>query len=103
MNWRLPGLLEGLKRKDVPTFKTMAHYSPNEFYADDTGVHYAEARYLCYWLQEKGLLSKYVRRAQALKDEDGTGWKALNEVLGADPDTLRPEWEKFVLGLSSGA
>ncbi len=103
VNWRLPGLLEGLKRKDVPSFKTLTHYTPNEFYADDTGVHYAEARYLCYWLQEKGLLSKYVRRAQVLKDQDGAGWQALGEVLGGDPEAFRPEWEKFVTGLTNGA
>ncbi len=101
VNWRLPALLDGLKLKTVPSFKTMTHLSSNDFYEDATGTHYAAARYLCYWLQEKGLLSKFVRRATALKDVDPTGWKALGEVLGADPDTLRPEWEKFVKGLSN--
>ena len=103
VNWRLPGLLDGLKRNQVPSFKTLTHLSTNAFYEDDTGVHYAEARYLCYWLQEKGLLSKYVRRAQALKDQDRAGWVALEEVLGADPDSFRADWEKFVFGLTNGA
>jgi hypothetical protein len=44
-------------------------------------------------------LIKFVARAQALKAKDPTGWKALEEVLGVDPDSLRPDWEKFVLGL----
>ncbi len=57
------------------------------------------ARYLCYWLQEKGLLIKFVTRAQELKAKDATGWTALQEVLGADPDTLQKGWEKFVLAL----
>jgi hypothetical protein len=103
VNWRLPGLLEGLRRNQVLSFKQLTHLSTNEFYADDTGVHYAQARYLCYWLQEKGLLSKFVRRAQALKEKDGTGWQALGEVLGGDPDSFHSEWEKFVLGLSDRA
>ena len=61
------------------------------------------ARYLCYWLQEKGLLIKFVARAQALKAKDATGWQALEEVLGVDPDTMQKDWEKFVLGLKRRA
>ena len=57
------------------------------------------ARYLCYWLQEKGLLIKFVNRAQELKAKDRTGWRALEEVLGKDPDTFQKDWEKFVLAL----
>jgi hypothetical protein len=103
VNWRLPQLLEGLKEKRVPSFKQLVHLSSNDFYEDPSGTHYAAARYLCYWLQEKGLLAKLVRRATALKDQDPTGWQALTEVLGGDPDARRPEWEKFVKGLSTRA
>lgn len=103
VNWRLPGLLDGLKHKQAPSFKELTHFSSKDFYDDDTGVHYAEARYICYWLQEKGLLTKFIRRAQALKDKDGTGWDALGEVLGADPDSLRPDWERFVKSLTQGS
>lgn len=99
VNWRLPGLLDGLKAGKVPSFKTLVHLSADDFYEDAAGVNYAAARYLCYWLQEKGLLSKFVRRSIALKDS----WKALGEVLGKDPDSFRPEWEKFVKGLSTRA
>lgn len=99
VNWRLPGLLDGLKAGTVPSFKTLVHLPTSDFYEDKAGVNYAAARYLCYWLQEKGLLSKFVRRSIALKDS----WKALTEVLGKDPDSFRPEWETFVKGLSTRA
>lgn len=102
VNWRLPGLQDALKAKEVPTLKALVHTTEAQFYDDDTGVHYAMARYVCYWLQEKGLLVKFVNRAQALKEQDPTGWTALEEVLGADPDSFRKEWEKFVLGLRRG-
>lgn len=102
-NWRLPGLKAALRAKAVPTFRALTHLSSDDFYGDDSGVNYAQARYLCYWLQEKGLLVKFVRRAQALKAKDGTGWLALEEVLGRDPDALRGEWEKFVLGLDANS
>lgn len=103
VNWRLPGLLGGLKAGTVPSFRTLVHLSSNDFYDDASGTHYAAARYLCYWLQEKGLLSKFVRRAIALREKDPTGWQALTEVLGADPDSFRPEWEKFVKALAQPA
>ncbi|MBS1150140.1 MAG: glycogen branching enzyme [Myxococcaceae bacterium] len=103
VNWRLPALLEGLKDQRVPSFKALVHLSSNDFYEDPSGTHYAAARYLCYWLQEKGLLAKFVRRATALKDQDPSGWKALTEVLGADPESFRPEWEKFVKALAPRA
>ena len=103
VNWRLPQLLDGLKANRVPSFKQLIHLSSNGFYDDASGTHYAAARYLCYWLQEKGLLAKFVRRATALKDQDPSGWDALTEVLGADPESFRPEWEKFVKGLPTRA
>lgn len=100
VNWRLPGLQAALRERGaVPRISTLVKSTAEAFYDDETGVHYAMARYLCYWLQERGLLVRYVQRAQALKDRDATGWEALREVLGADPDALQPEWERFVLGL----
>jgi Peptidase_C39 like family len=56
-------------------------------------------RRICYWLQERGLLVKFVARAQALKATDSTGLTALTEVLGGDPDSFQKDWEKFVAGL----
>lgn len=99
VNWRLPGLQAALRDRAVPTFHALVHTTTDEFYDDDSGVHYAMARYLCFWLQEKGLLVRFVQRAQALKAEDPTGWKALEEVLGGNPHAFRKEWEAFVLGL----
>ncbi|HEX3101003.1 MAG TPA: hypothetical protein VHQ01_04390, partial [Pyrinomonadaceae bacterium] len=54
-NWRLRGLQNGLNRKIVPTFKALTSMSNREFYREDTGTNYSQARYLCYYLQEKGL------------------------------------------------
>ncbi len=102
VNWRLPGLLAALNVNRVPSFHQLVHTSQNEFYEDDYGIHYAEARYLCYWLQERGVLAKFVRRAVELK-ADPTGWRALEEVLGADPDSFRTEWERFTKGLHRGS
>ncbi len=99
VNWRLPGLKEGLKRNVVPSFHTLTHLDQGAFYEDPAGLHYAEARYLCYFLQERGLLVPFVRRAIAEQAKDPSGWTALEATLGADPDSLRAEWEQFVKAL----
>ena len=57
-NWRLPGLQKGLKQKIVPSFKKLTSMTDVEFYREDTGTNYAQARYLCYYLQQKKLLVK---------------------------------------------
>lgn len=72
------------------------------FYEDPQGLNYAQARYLCYWLQERGLLVKFFRRAQELKEQDRTGLKALTEVLGEDPDKQWAEWARYVRSLGPG-
>jgi hypothetical protein len=100
VNWRLRGLKIGFSRKVVPSFSVLTHLSTNAFYDDPHGVHYAQARYICYWLQQKGLLVTYVKRAQEMKATDATGWTALEEVLEADPDTQFLEWERFVTALN---
>jgi hypothetical protein len=99
LNWRLPGVQAAIRNKTVPRLSELISTSTEAFYADETGVHYAMARYLCYWLQERGLLIRFVQRAQALKAVDGTGATALEEVLGGPPDTFQKDWEAFVLAL----
>jgi hypothetical protein len=99
LNWRLPGVQAAIADKSVPKISELVRTTDDQFYDDDTGVHYAMARYLCYWLQERGLLVKFVQRAQALKAVDATGFQALQETLGGDPDSFQKDWEKFVMAL----
>jgi hypothetical protein len=99
VNWRLPGLQRALPTGSVPTFFELTHMSDDVFYEDEAGVNYAAARYLCFWLQEHGLLTRFMKRALELKATDPTGHQALSEVLGGDPERRRAEWERFVLAL----
>jgi len=49
-NWRLAGLQRALERGDAPAFRELARMSDEAFYNDDSGTHYATARYLLYYL-----------------------------------------------------
>lgn len=46
-------------------------------------VDYAHARYLCLFLQERGLLSAYYRKLRFAHDRDPTGAETLQELLNA--------------------
>lgn len=101
MNWRLPGLQKAIKAGNVPAFETLMAMDTNTFYGDHTGVHYAQSRYLCYYLQEKKLLVKFYKQFHANQKTDPSGFKTLKQVLGeSDMVQFQKRWEKFVMGLS---
>jgi len=100
VNWRLPGLQEAIKAGTVKSFKTLTSLNANDFYNDDRGVNYAESRYLCYYLQEKGLLVSFYRRFHTQQKKDPTGYQTLVTVLGTpNMERFQKDWEKFVIGL----
>jgi hypothetical protein len=101
-NWRLPGLQASIKAREVPSFRTLMGMSVPEFYNFESGSHYAQSRYLLYYLQQKGLLTKFYREFYAHQKTDPTGYQTLRRVLGVDMKVFKPTWEKYVLGLTQG-
>ena len=75
--------------------------SDTAFYNEDTGTNYAQARYLCYYLQEKRLLRRFYREFVVNAKTDPTGYKTLQRVLGErDMTAFQRRWEAFVLKLT---
>lgn len=97
-NWRLAGLQEALRNKTVPSFRELCE-SGEEFYTKDRGSNYAQARYLCYWLQERGFLRRYYDAFRTNAEADPSGYATLVELVGPDMDAFRASWERFVLAL----
>ena len=101
VNWRLPGLQRAIKERRTSGFKTLTAMDSNAFYNNDSGVNYAQARYLCYYLQEKGLLVKFYAEFQAHQDKDPTGFNTLQRILTEkNMDVFQTKWEGFVLALT---
>jgi hypothetical protein len=99
-NWRLAGLQSAIKKGIVPSFKELCSMDATTFYSENTGTNYAQARYLCYYLQERGLLVTFYKDFVANQKSDPTGYKTLVSVLGErDMDAFKKRWETFVLGL----
>jgi len=100
-NWRLAGLQAAIRNHQLRSFKALCGTTDREFYRDDRGTHYAQARYLCYYLQEQGLLQRFYRRFVANHARDPSGYRTLQEVLGRDDmEAFQKEWEAFVLKLA---
>lgn len=99
-NWRLAGLQQGLRSGVVPSFKTLTGMSRSEFYREATSTNYSQARYLCYYLQEKGLLRDFYREFSSNVTNDPTGYRSLQKVLGEEDMTaFQAKWERFVMDL----
>jgi hypothetical protein len=99
-NWRLKGLQAVIRSDSLRSFQSLASTTRNEFYNDRGGANYAQARYLCYYLQEKGLLRTYYHAFVKNVEDDPTGYRTLQDVLGEeDMDAFQARWETFVLGL----
>lgn len=102
-NWRLPGLQRAIEARAVPSFESLTAMDTDAFYNKDKGTNYGQSRYLCYYLQERGLLVKYYKEFFAHRAEDPTGYKTLQSVLDEqDMAAFQKRWEKFVLDLRQG-
>jgi len=101
-NWRLAGLQDALRSGGVPTFAALTSTTTHEFYEEDAGTNYAQARYLLYYLQERGLLVRYYRQFHANQDKDPTGYESLKKILGLtqrDMPAFERDWASWVLRL----
>ena len=98
-------LVDGLRaeREQGITIDVAYRYfgtTTREFYDDDRGTHYAQARYLCYYLQQRGLLRKYYHAFVGNVDADPTGYKTLQKILGEeDMDAFQKRWQTWSAAL----
>lgn len=100
-NWRLAGLQEKIQAGQLPSFEELANTTEREFYRGGGGDNYAQARYLCYYLQAKCLLAKYYHKFRTNHRQDPSGSETLKKVLGEnDMEDFQRRWEEFVLGLT---
>ena len=104
VNWRLAGLIADIQEHRTLSFARLTALTKAEFYGaaggGDYSRHYAQARYLCYYLQERGLLARFYHEFAARVRDDPTGYETLRRIGGAeDMATFQEAWERFVLRL----
>ena len=104
INWRYKALEQAIKDGKLISIQQLTATSDDTFYGRANNPyysqHYAQARYLCYYLQEKGVLAKFYREFVANVKNDPTGYNTLQRVLGEeDMDAFQKKWEQFTLDL----
>lgn len=99
-NWRLKGLQEAIKKDRLPSFQKLCGTTTRQFYDDENGTNYGQARYLCYYLQERNLLRKYYQEFRLNAKQDPTGYQTLKKVLKVDDmDAFKQQWQEYVTDL----
>jgi hypothetical protein len=98
-NWRLPDLQASIRKDRLRPLEEMIR--DKQFYGDPlVGINYAQARYLMFYLQEKGLLADYYRRFRDNVKNDPTGLITLKQVLNVeDLSGFDKTWRAWVLKL----
>ena len=100
-NWRLAGLKKEIRAGTLPSFKDLLTSTSNGFYTSSKGNNYAQARYLLYYLQEKGLLGKYYTAFVENAGKDPAGYDTLKKVLALRTDqdmkAFQKRWERWIL------
>lgn len=98
-NWRLPRLLTGMNAaKEQSSARLDALFGmANETFRDDLEkLHYATARYVCQWLDERGLLWPFYRQWRDGVKDDPTGEKTFTKVVGMTPAQANVPWTAWV-------
>jgi len=99
-NWRLKGLQAVINANAMPSLQTMMQTNRGQFLGDNRTIYYAQARYLMYYLQSKGLLEEYYRQFVANVTSDPTGINTLLKITSVSSmDRLEKDWIRFIRGL----
>ena len=96
-NWRLPNLKREIAARTLPDLPRLLGTTSEQFYNADFDA-YAYARYLLLYLQDQGKLTEFYQKFVADQD-DPTGQKALEAVLGEALDSFEPRWRKWAVAL----
>lgn len=98
VNWRLPVLRQAEESGTLGSIHDLV--TGHDFRGADQGVHYAQARYFCMYLQQQGKLSEYYTlfRDQQVHDRSGAAalavifpgqsWQQINDDFLAWLQTL---------------
>lgn len=98
-NWRLPALQSAIRAGKLrPLAQLVA--DPDFYDPANSGLNYAQARYLMMYLQEKGQLRAFYRRARDHAADDPTGIASLRAVVAPSSlDDFEKQWRSWVLTL----
>lgn len=96
VNWRLPDLQEAIQENSYTSLKKLIETDEDEFYGNRSGFNYAQARYLCMYMQEKGVLKKFFKTFRDNYSDDNTGKKFMEQIFGKSINEIDSEYVSWV-------
>lgn len=100
-NWRYPRLLKACRDGTIVPLDRLLALSRAEFRGEGKKLHYAESRYLCFYLQERSLLKKMYARFREGQEGNPTGRQALEEAAGITLPELDRAWRDWILRIEA--
>lgn len=100
-NWRHPRLKRALTTAESAEARLDGLFGMADavFRDEHEDLHYAVARYVCQWLDERGQLWSFYQRWRDGAVDDPTGEKAFRATVGVTPAEAHVLWAKWVLAL----
>ncbi len=100
-NWRHPRLKRALTsaERDLARLDRLFGMRDEVFRGDGEDLHYALARYVCQWLDERGKLWPFYQRWRDNVTADPTGERSFKDVVGMTPAEAHVPWSKWTLAL----
>lgn len=96
VNWRLPALQDAIADKSYTSIEKLMKTNWEEFYGAGSDVNYSQARYLCMYLQEQGLLKKYYKHFRDTYKDDNTGITQMEKITGRSISELDADYVTWV-------
>jgi hypothetical protein len=97
VNWRLPALQKAVREKKLRPLRELM--TADDFYRNQTGLNYAQARYLCQYLQHKRKLVAYYKAFRDGHKNDKWGVATLERITGRKLEALEEDYLKWVMTL----
>ena len=96
VNWRLPALQDAIADKSYTSLDRLTKTDYDTFYGTGSDVNYSQARYLCMYLQENGLLKKFHKHFRDTYSSDNTGKSQLEKITGKSISELDSDYVAWV-------
>lgn len=95
-NWRLPELHKGVRDNRLTPLRILFQSDTREFRMLRESLHYAQSRYFCKFLEEKGVLGRVYKAFRKNVTLDRTGISVVETALGKNIDEIEEEWIEWI-------
>jgi hypothetical protein len=96
VNWRLPTLQDAISDRSYSNLSELIKTDDDEFYGKRSDFNYAQARYFCMYMQEKGLLRKFYHLYRDNFSNDKTGKINIEKVFDLQMNDIDRDFVSWV-------